>query len=595
MRNFTVVIIVWLSFLLTASASLNVVPTTTLGARTSNNTSASSSFPTGNGNLAAGNISKVGIRSLLYPGATTKIYAHLMVWFGGSNHMNVGYSSTDPAQVHRQITDMISRGIDGVIVDWYGPGNNEDAATKLVMKEAEAHPGFTFAIMVDKGAIPWSGCPGCSAQQTLIRELGYIAQTYFPSPAYMRQNGQPVVTNFDLDLHYSLNWDTIRAAATGNPAFIFQHSSGFTHAFTDGSYSWVILASDFGMSYLGSFYQTGLAHPAEQAFGAAYKGFNDSLAAWGAKRVMGQQCGKTWLQTFAKIRSFYNSGNQLDALQLVTWNDYEEGTEIESGIDNCLTISASLSGTALQWQVTGNESTVDHYNVFVSKDGRNLMRLAAVASGNHSVNLASFDLSAATYKLYVQAVGRPAFRNHMSGGVTFTVAPTAGSAPSIALGATPSALTVNHGASTKVQVLVSATSGTVTTPVSLSCANLPPGVSCTFSPRSVNPGSHSAASTMTISAATTLASRHQDPLNGLWFSAFGLAGLVLVNGKRLRKAGITLFATLSILALCACTGLGPNSTRSAASQTQADGAYTVAIQGISGSIHNSTTVSLRVQ
>ena len=100
---------------------------------------------------------------------------------------------------------------------------------------------------------------------------------------------------------------------------------------------------------------------------------------------------------------------------------------------------------------------------------------------------------------------------------------------------------------------------------------------------------------MTISAATTLASRHQDPLNGLWFSAFGLAGLVLVNGKRLRKAGITLFATLSILALYACTGLGPNSTRSAASQTQADGAYTVAIQGISGSIHNSTTVSLRVQ
>ncbi len=64
-------------------------------------------------------------------GATTKIYAHLMVWFGGSNHMNVGYSSADAGQVHQQITDMISRGIDGVIIDWYGPNNSKDTPPNL--------------------------------------------------------------------------------------------------------------------------------------------------------------------------------------------------------------------------------------------------------------------------------------------------------------------------------------------------------------------------------------------------------------------------------------------------------------------------------
>ncbi len=49
-----------------------------------------------------------------------------------------------------------------VIIDWYGPGNNEDAATQLVMAEAEAHPGFTFAIMIDEGAIKkWDSCSGC--------------------------------------------------------------------------------------------------------------------------------------------------------------------------------------------------------------------------------------------------------------------------------------------------------------------------------------------------------------------------------------------------------------------------------------------------
>ena len=132
------------------------MPTTTLAAQTTNNTSAATSFVSQtNGNWGAGNVSKVDVHSLLYSGATTKVYAHLMLWFGGSNHMSVGYSSTNATQIHNQITDMISRGIDGVIIDWYGPNNSIDQATKLVMAEAEKHPGFTFAIMIDQGAIEW--------------------------------------------------------------------------------------------------------------------------------------------------------------------------------------------------------------------------------------------------------------------------------------------------------------------------------------------------------------------------------------------------------------------------------------------------------
>jgi len=34
--------------------------------------------------------------------------------------MSVGYASNDPAQVKRQVDDMLSRGIQGVIIDWYG-------------------------------------------------------------------------------------------------------------------------------------------------------------------------------------------------------------------------------------------------------------------------------------------------------------------------------------------------------------------------------------------------------------------------------------------------------------------------------------------
>src|SRR5579859_8109270 len=167
--------------------------TTTLSAQTGNNTSASNNFANqSNGNLGANNVSKLNVHSLLYPGATTKVLAHLLLWFGKSDHINVGYNSTDPAQVTRQIEDMVSRGIDGVIVDWYGPNNFEDTAAKLVMHEAEKHPGFSFGIMIDAGAIGQSGCSGCSPQDALIQLLQYVEKNFFASPAYLNIGGQPV-------------------------------------------------------------------------------------------------------------------------------------------------------------------------------------------------------------------------------------------------------------------------------------------------------------------------------------------------------------------------------------------------------------------
>src|ERR1700751_962222 len=344
-------------------AGNSVVPTTTLAAQTANNTSAADSFlAQSNGNAAAGSVSKVDIHSLLYPGATTKVYAHLLLWFGGSNHMNVGYSSTDAKQIHRQITDMISRGIDGVIVDWYGPNNGIDQATKLVMTEAEPHPGFTCAIMVDQGAIKWNSCSGCSPQQALISQLQYVEQTYFPSSAYMTLAGRPVVTNFNIDLSYSINWDDVSVSLSTQPAFLFQNNGGFTHVLSEGSYSWVMpTTSDYGIGYLSNFYNTGMAIQNDETVGATYKGFNDTLASWGSNRIMSQQCGQTWLQTFSEVNGLYHSGKQLSDLQLVTWNDYEEGTEIESGIDNCLTVAATMSGSQLRWTINGNEDTLSQY------------------------------------------------------------------------------------------------------------------------------------------------------------------------------------------------------------------------------------------
>jgi hypothetical protein len=400
----------------TSSGSTNI---TTLSAQTAKNTSAGDNFSNqSNGNLGANNVSKVNVHSLLYSGASTKVLAHLLLWFGQSQHMNVGYSSTDPAQVRRQITDMISRGIDGVVVDWYGLNNSIDQATQLIMREAEKHPGFTFAIMIDGGAMA-NACSGCTPQQALTQLLQYVEANYFVSPAYFTIQGQPVVTSFNVDP--SVDWQAANGALKAPPRFLFQDQGGFSHSMSDGSYSWVMPTfGDFGLGYLSSFYDTGLAFTSKETVGAAYKGFNDALAAWGSGRLMDQQCAGTWLQTFSQINGLYNQGKQLPYLQLVTWNDYEEGTEIESGIDNCFSLQASVSSNTLAWTTTGNEDTVDHYNVYSSTDGQNLTQLKQTTAGVHSVDLCSLSMPPGDYSLFVQAVGKPMLTNRLPGPVSYT-------------------------------------------------------------------------------------------------------------------------------------------------------------------------------
>jgi hypothetical protein len=76
------------------------------------------------------------------------------------------------------------------------------------------------------------------------------------------------------------------------------------------------------------------------------------------------------LASLNEVSKFYSSNHQLAALQIVTWNDYEEGTAIESGIDNCVYLTPAISGSSLGWTVGGgNENTIDHYTVFLSTDG----------------------------------------------------------------------------------------------------------------------------------------------------------------------------------------------------------------------------------
>jgi hypothetical protein len=580
----------------------SITPTTTLAAQTSNNTSAPNGLSNqSNGNLGAANVSKVDVHSLLSTGSSIKVYAHMLLWFGGSNHMNVGYSSTDPAQVKRQIADMISRGIDGVIIDWYGPNNAIDTATKLVMAEAENHPGFTFAIMVDQGAIKWNSCSGCSPQQALISQLQYIERTYIPSPAYLTRQGQPVITNFNIDLAYSIDWNAANAALNSHPLFVFQNNSGFSHTLSNGSYSWVMpTTTDYGANYLSSFYDMGTSFPSEKTMGAAYKGFNDTLASWGSNRIMGQQCGHTWLQTFSDFNTRYSAGKELPDLQLVTWNDYEEGTEIESGIDNCLSLSGTVAANTLQWTIKGQEDTIDHYTAYVSTDGQNLAPLTDIAAGTHSLNLCSFTIPNGNYTLFVQAAGKPGIVNQISGAIKFSSSCIAAVQPStLSFKASPSSLTILAGQSKTLRITATTQSGSFTNPIALSVSGCPITLNCSFSVGSVTPRAGAASSVLTISPAPMNSrnlpeQRKSIPIYFAWLMPLGIAGLAF-SGKTSRRRGAQMLVLISIFGMgmfvSSCGGMktgfqnSPNST----------GNYSLTIHGNSTTGNFSTTVNVTVQ
>jgi PKD repeat protein len=447
-------VLILVVFALGSSAGLaqqfSFSPTTTLSAETANNTSAADSFTTlSNGAPAPGNVSKLAISKLLYPGAKTAIYAHFMPWFGQSSHINVGYISDDATQVHKQVVDMISRGMGGVIVDWYGPDSPVENGTTLLMKtESENNPGFAFAVQEDVGALnKCASTTGCNITQQLISDLTYAYNTYEGSPAYMTLNGRPVVLFFGVD-QYTIDWPTVRSSVPGTPYFVFNGFNGLTHPQADGYFTWVQIdsssADDESLSVLSKFYSA-IQGTGDLTYGAGYIGFNESAAPWvkSNPRIMNQHCGQTWLDTFNTIAtSGYSSSNPLQALQVVTWNDYEEGTEIESGIGNCITVSPSTTGASLNWAIAGNENAVDHYTVFISLDGQQLMKLADIAVGTHILNLSSFNLVPSTnYQLFVEAVGLPSFQNVMSASVSYlqaapqqpnavlTLSATTGSAP----------------------------------------------------------------------------------------------------------------------------------------------------------------------
>ncbi|PYX02312.1 MAG: hypothetical protein DMG84_07965 [Acidobacteria bacterium] len=118
-----------------------------------------------------------------------------------------------------------------------------------------------------------------------------------------------------------------------------QYASAF-----DGFYAWVHPGpkgwspdgSEWGEQYLETFYQKMKnKFPDKLLVGTVWPGFNDTKASWSLNRHMDRRCGKTFEDTLRLFRRHDDGSHPIPFLMIATWNDYEEGTEIETGVANC--------------------------------------------------------------------------------------------------------------------------------------------------------------------------------------------------------------------------------------------------------------------
>ncbi len=245
------------------------------------------------------------------------------------------YDSADPDVIECQLLQMKLAGVDGVIVDWYGTSDAADygplhAASRVLFEQC-GKLGMRFAVCYEDRTIQFqveSGqlAPDAIGEQ-LQRDLAWVAEHWFTADHYARIEGKPLLLNFGpIYIKEPATWKEVLTSLPERPAFYALHHL-WQQVEADGGFAWVNPEAwedpeESAVQDRLNNALTWFADRPEQRLISAYPGFRDVYA--NPHPRIDHQQGQTMRQTLqaaAKVQS--------PVLQLVTWNDYGEGTIIE--------------------------------------------------------------------------------------------------------------------------------------------------------------------------------------------------------------------------------------------------------------------------
>jgi hypothetical protein len=290
-----------------------------------------------------------------YLPAACKCGIHWMPWFleGPSDHVDVGYSSDDPAVITRQLDKMQALGCaDFVCEEYYGHLRWKNKPwyqrASLHMMDQCGERGVQFVLcpasdfMSDYGI---NKADATAVTGATIDLLNFAQTTYFIQPHYLKVAGQPLVMWFGTE-QFPIDWQKVQAAYP-NVKHLFRNAGGFVFpdppgvSVSAGAYDWPSpwMTNDASANLLDpklgphfDFWKAAAQNPTKVAIGTVYAGFNDAVSTWRptdpktgqqVTRVLARRNGATLIDSLSIVPA------NAQFVQVCTWNDMEEGTDIE--------------------------------------------------------------------------------------------------------------------------------------------------------------------------------------------------------------------------------------------------------------------------
>ncbi len=378
--------------------------------------------------VTPGHVSKTDVHTLIPSRPDLRWFAHATPWFGPNNHIQIGLNNDSDAYVAAMITDMKNRGFNGVVINWYGKGHITDNVAGRVKKYLAGltNNTFSYILMLDKGTL------GGLSISNLEFQIHYCQTNYFSDASYEYEpvhTGKPILMFFGVrSVVGATGMSTMKSDLGGNMVWIEQGTSYLGESWEDESFQWadpydhgVNPADPFNLGAVTSQFTT-IRNARKLAFAAMCSQFNGTLTKstnWSMGKYLPGSNGLCLVQRAAAINSAMITN--FTRMQWVTWSDWEEGTQIETGIENGVAINPHLNGSVLSWTITSGEpQAIGHYEIYASTNGTTAALLASVPSSVSQTNLAQIGLDPATYSIYVDAIGLPCVRDHMSPPISFT-------------------------------------------------------------------------------------------------------------------------------------------------------------------------------
>jgi hypothetical protein len=252
------------------------------------------------------------------------------------------YDSKDPHLLASQALLMKFAGIDGIIADWYGIEcfndycRIKDATNLFIPYVKEAGLEFsicyedrTIQIMHDDQRSRFYQADRATLVAHGVEVMQWLEDNYFTDPCYTKIDNRPVLLNFGPIFFTSSEWTTLFSGLSPKPQF-FPYRTSYVAART-GGFDWPVPQNGTVTGHLDEFYYWagGWAHYIAGAFPRFKDIYQEAgLDYWypdiDAQGSYGSYGTSTYSYTLER-----GLQSTADIVQLVTWNDYGEGTIIE--------------------------------------------------------------------------------------------------------------------------------------------------------------------------------------------------------------------------------------------------------------------------